>query len=328
MKRTLLILSLVAMITPSLLSADDHACDLSTMLAELRKSSDEVIYDPTAPADPNLIFMRFDEVLQPGRDTIRVEYLLRGETYLVENIRLLAADPASSAGTVIELLAADPGHLARLHELAPLEVGLEVRALLRGELIAHLPFAELVQSSAALREEMQLPQPIVSEITYSRLHLAAGATVEKPTFEAEPNLDKSIDPCVEQCEMQYLICEEFNCQNPPCPTPCDDAFEDCLEYQCGICQEEITYSTKVTFVSRTLYYPIECVETFWDNPFDDTNWYQWTQYIHKRTKTKKTKHTDCSVTTEVVEITYIYSYCWTWVGFGPCTPYYFTTNLC
>ena len=308
MKRLFFVLTAVMCLMAGTATAGEQSSDISIFKKE---------------ADADLLFYRFAEPLEAGRDSIEVEVLYNGKRYIEERIELVGNTgfTPSSNGTVVELLAPHAQQLRHLHRLALRTKSLEVSIRVNGNQIERLAFQDLVKASSALELTMIAPQALRSELTFSQF--ISGPAASKPL-----DLGKAGGDCRETCDWYYEDCIAGRCNYNPCQY-CEDEYEQCLVDLCGACEPSTVVTTE-TIQLPTVYDSPECV--YRPNPMP---WQTLTAVYRKKIETQKiittttTTHTDCSQTVSQT-VTYNQGWCLELYSDEACMPAssYFPGQFC
>ncbi len=249
-----------------------------------------------------------------AEDTVRVAIRLDGDLIFTEKLRIQPLKPesspdqaASSAGrpSVVEILAAHPNRRELLNQQAA-DRSVEVEINHNGASLGVFSWNQLEHRS----QEMKMVKPAdISSETSSR---AVGVPFKSA--------------CEQLCEAELDDCNESRCGqfgSQSCYNSCNQAYEDCLVHDCGLCVQDSTTVTTLEVQSETATNTVLCTRSFFNSSVVGRQ-RLFNQRI-KQTDTTTVTQTDCSQTLST-NVTYFNQGCWRWIDFNGCFPVVTTEN--
>jgi hypothetical protein len=246
---------------------------------------------PGTDLEQPLLLYRLEAAPRPG-SRLEVDISVDGAHYGRERWLLSAA---AQKQPVYELLAREPKRLAELLAQADAGHSVTVTLTLDGHEVAHLPLAELLSSSEALRR-----QGVAPEEPSGDFRLAASAA------SAESLGPVVNSACTDACRDERLTCVA-DCNEvptPSCRATCDTRYAKCLE-ACGENPSCPTTSTQTRWQVLSLsFHRLICYGHSSVGNRATEYWRQW-----KVSTVQVTRACDGSTTEVVTNVAYVTDIC-------------------
>lgn len=205
----------------------------------------------------------------------------------------------------VAILAMKPDLLNRVRALQERGVALELRVSFEGQPVETLPFARLDEINVALRQSPLLPRKTESHLT------SAALALDPPAVGGLQAIGLGTTTCSQQCESNNLQCE-IGCGGlATCLQACSDEYQDCLnDCSTGGCSgPTVRQYTTSQLISRTNTGDWDCLLGLFDHAPFGTRYYR-NEELWLHTVYRETTQCDGTVTTQVVDSGYGFSFCW------------------
>jgi hypothetical protein len=245
--------------------------------------------------------------LNPSTDRLVVEVRRHGDTLLSEEIHFLSPASGPIEDRPLVPLLTTSSELRRQLVLEAPEPPVEVILHLNGAFLVSWDLADLIAGPGTLGD------------AETRVATVAARPVSPPKpQDGLTAVAAALSPCVRSCKGLREDCEIFRCEKdistppPGCLDACQEEYEECLEFECGICTPTSTVIgptyTKLSDIETQLFdCGVKNGKGWVVNPRDR---------LWKVTVTTTTKSSSCVVTTDTKQCTFA-DRCWVNVELEP-----------